>query len=515
MTLTGVATAADYQTALDGVTFSAGKENVGTGNASRTISWTVSDGVVSSATATTTVDIAWPAAPSLHNVPASTTYSYSAQPVTLAGGLTLSGGSTTLNGGTVQITNGIFNGDGDILSIDTSGTNILWSASGDFLNLTGTDTLQDYEKVLETVTFELTNSDPTDNGADPTRTVTWTVTDPYGQSGTATETIDLTPCYCRGTLIEAARGQKKVEALQIGDKVRTASGKLRPIKWIGRRSYAGRFVLGRKDILPVCIKSGALADNVPARDLWVSPNHAMFLSGVLIEAKDLINGVSIVQAEAVESIEYFHIELETHDVIIAEGALAESFIDDDSRAMFHNAHDYDTLYAPEHAAPAHYCAPRLDEGYEVEAVRQRLALRSGLLRRSDAAELGALRGYVDRVRATGIAGWAQNTEAPEAPVCLDIFADGKLIGQVLANSYRNDLKAAGFGSGRHGFTFTPRAGLKFAPETVQVRRSLDGASLGRSKPADRDLAGNLAGNLASSLASDLPHVMPLRRAARG
>ncbi len=73
------------------------------------------------------------------------------------------------------------------------------------------------------------------------------------------------------------------------------------------------------------------------------------LDGVLIEAKDLINGVSIVQAEAVESVEYFHIELDSHDVIIAEGALSESFIDDDSRGMFHNAHDYDTLYAEEFA----------------------------------------------------------------------------------------------------------------------------------------------------------------------
>ena len=59
---------------------------------------------------------------------------------------------------------------------------------------------------------------------------------------------------------------------------------------------------------------------------------------MLIEAKDLINGVSIVQAERVEKVEYFHIELDSHDVIIAEGALSESFIDDDSRGMFHNAH---------------------------------------------------------------------------------------------------------------------------------------------------------------------------------
>jgi Hint domain len=191
-------------------------------------------------------------------------------------------------------------------------------------------------------------------------------------------TIDITPCYCPGTLIKTPRGETAVEKLKIGDKVMTMSGAARPIKWIGRRSYRGRFLRGRKEILPVCIKAGALADNVPRRDLWISPHHAMYLDGVLIEARDLINSVSIVQAAHVEHVEYFHIELDTHDVISAEGALAESFIDDDSRGMFHNAHEYGALYADEIQEPVRYCAPRLDEGYEVEAVRVRLAQRAGL-----------------------------------------------------------------------------------------------------------------------------------------
>ena len=190
------------------------------------------------------------------------------------------------------------------------------------------------------------------------------------------------------------------------------------------------------------------------------------LNGVLIEAKDLVNGVSIVQAKAVESIDYVHIELDSHDVIIAEGAPAETFIDDDSRAMFLNAHDYATLFDDESPAPAHYCAPRLDEGYEVEAVRQRLAQRAGLLDAAEAAQLGALRGYIDRIRSTSIAGWAQNADAPEAPVCLDIFANGKPIGRVLANIYREDLKAAGLGSGRHAFNFIRR---RPAPSLLPTR----------------------------------------------
>ena len=92
-----------------------------------------------------------------------------------------------------------------------------------------------------------------------------------------------TPCYCRGTLIRTACGEVAVENLRIGDRVMTASGALRPIKWIGRRSYGGRFIIGRKDILPVCIKAGALDDNVPERDLWISPHHAMYLDGVLVD----------------------------------------------------------------------------------------------------------------------------------------------------------------------------------------------------------------------------------------
>ena len=189
--------------------------------------------------------------------------------------------------------------------------------------------------------------------------------------------VNIAPCYCPGTLIKTQRGQKRVEKLKIGDKVMTASGMARRIKWIGRRSYGGRFVMGRKDILPVCIKAGALEDDVPKRDLWISPNHAMYLDGLLIEAKDLINGVSIAQAEWVEKVEYFHIELDTHDVIVAEGALSESFIDDDDRFMFQNAHEYRAIYPDAAAGPAQYCAPRVEDGYEVEAVRRRLALRAG------------------------------------------------------------------------------------------------------------------------------------------
>ena len=246
---------------------------------------------------------------------------------------------------------------------------------------------------------------------------------------------------------------------------------------------------GGLGVLPVCIKAGALGDNVPKRDLWISPHHAMYFEGenggMLIEAKDLVNGTSIVQAQSVEKVEYFHIELDTHDVIVAEGALSETFLDGDNRGIFHNAHEYDTLYSDAPSELVYYCALRIEEGYELEGVRRRIASRAG---QAADANLGALRGYVDATTATHIKGWAQNVDCTEMPVCLDVYVGSQLIGQALANRYRDDLAKAGLGGGRHSFVFRVPAGVTLTPETVEVRRSFDGAPLKRSASTRRKRA---------------------------
>lgn len=89
-----------------------------------------------------------------------------------------------------------------------------------------------------------------------------------------------------------------------------------------------------------------------------------------------------------------------------------------------------------------------------------------------------LRGYVDAVTGGRVAGWAQNPEYPEAPVCLDILSDGRLIGQILANHYRDDLERAGLGSGHHSFDFVMPAAVPAG--YIEVRRSLDQKPLARA-----------------------------------
>ncbi|MCB8877037.1 Hint domain-containing protein, partial [Acidisoma silvae] len=294
---------------------------------------------------------------------------------------------------------------------------------------------------------------------------------------------DVVACFLRGTHIATPDGERRVETLRIADLVTTASGQNAPIRWIGRRSYNGRFIRRNRDVLPIGIRAGALADGIPHRDLWVSPLHAMLIDGVLIPACELVNGMTVVRAEAMAEVEYFHIELARHDVLLAEGAASESFIDDDSRMMFHNAADYAALYPDAAPEPAIYCAPRVTDGFALEAIRHRLDVRAGL--RPD-TEAEPLLGYVEAVDSQHIVGWALNPSRAEVPVCLDILVDGQLIAQTLANDHRPDLVAAGYGRGNNGFCVTLPMTLMPVPRgKIDVRRSSDHAALPASSGTTR------------------------------
>ena len=189
------------------------------------------------------------------------------------------------------------------------------------------------------------------------------------------------PCYCRGTLILTDAGDRAVEDLAIGDRLINAAGAAREIRWIGRRSYAGRFLASNAAVRPIRFRAGSLGGGLPRRDLLVSPEHAMFLDAVLIPARCLVNGNAIVQERGFDRVDYYHVELDSHDIILAEGAPSESYLDDDSRGMFHNASEFAALY-PDVPRRRQFCALRVDEGYELEAIRQRLAMVAGTIRRA-------------------------------------------------------------------------------------------------------------------------------------
>ncbi len=179
-------------------------------------------------------------------------------------------------------------------------------------------------------------------------------------------------CYCRGVCVTTEDGERPVEDLAVGDHVITFSGHRRRIRWIGRRSYTGRLLAANPTLRPIRFCAGSLGDGLPRRDLRVSPEHSMFLDGILVPARCLVNGISIVQEHGLGRVDYFHVELDSHDVLLAEGAPSESFLDDNSRGMFHNAGEFAALY-PQAPISGGFCAPKVDEGYELEAIRRRLA----------------------------------------------------------------------------------------------------------------------------------------------
>jgi hypothetical protein len=143
-------------------------------------------------------------------------------------------------------------------------------------------------------------------------------------------TSQAMPCFARGTLIATPEGEKPVEKLRPGKQVITlVDGQEmipRTVKWLGHR----RIDLTRhprpETAAPVRIQRGAFADGMPHRDLMVSPDHAVFVDGVLICARQLVNGTTICQELYWTALDYYHVELDEHAILVAEGLPAESYL---------------------------------------------------------------------------------------------------------------------------------------------------------------------------------------------
>lgn len=308
-----------------------------------------------------------------------------------SGGTTIEGGSTLELGAVGAAGSGAisFSGTGDTLEIDgtTMPSNTIDMTPGNTIDLTGIA----YDSAPGTAILVGSQLQVTENGTTydlnlsgiPAGEFFHLASDhstAFGGLGGTDITENTTPCYCRGTLIRTPHGKRPVEELKIGDLVVTVSGEPKPIKWIGRRSYDGRFIRGNKDVLPIDIAAGALRRGVPARDLWVSPGHAFWLEDVLVPARLLVNGLTITQAESVERVDYFHLEFEGHEIIVAEGAAAESYVESHNRRGFHNADEFYALYPDDDRPSFAECAPRVTPEMPVlGTIRQKLFDRAEVL----------------------------------------------------------------------------------------------------------------------------------------
>jgi hypothetical protein len=209
---------------------------------------------------------------------------------------------------------------------------------------------------------------------------TWfadTATD--GAGGTYVFLSD-TVCFMPGTRILTPEGEVAVEMLKRGDLVTTADGASKPIRWVGRQTVSRLFADPLR-VLPIRIAQGALGETMPSRDLLVSPDHALLVDGVLIQAGALVNGASIVRESRVPPrFTYYHVELADHSLILAENTPAETFIDNIDRIAFDNWDEHEALADSAEIQLAEMSYPRAKAYRQVpRATRDRLARRAAAL----------------------------------------------------------------------------------------------------------------------------------------
>ncbi len=193
-------------------------------------------------------------------------------------------------------------------------------------------------------------------------------------------------CFLAGTRIATPAGEVAVEALAIGDLVLTADGRVAPVRWVGVQTVVTLFADPLRSF-PIRITAGALGQNLPVRDLLVSPDHALMLDGALVQAGALVNGTTIIREAAMpERFTYFHVELEDHALILAEGVPAETFLDTVTRRRFDNWADYEARYGDTGATISELPAPRIKSARQLpQALRARLAERATTLHVASAA----------------------------------------------------------------------------------------------------------------------------------
>ncbi|MCJ2033265.1 Hint domain-containing protein [Methylobacterium sp. J-068] len=187
-------------------------------------------------------------------------------------------------------------------------------------------------------------------------------------------------CYVAGTAIRITRDESArdvpVEELTVGDLALTASGETRPIRWLGHRTIDCTRHSEPRKVWPVRIAAHAFGPGKPARDLLVSPAHAIcvdLMGEVLIPAIRLVNGTTITQV-AVEHVTYWHVELDGHDILLAENLPAESYLDCGNRRFFasEGVTDFAALPDVRPEGPLPFCRPFYEEGAVVDFARARL-----------------------------------------------------------------------------------------------------------------------------------------------
>jgi hypothetical protein len=185
-------------------------------------------------------------------------------------------------------------------------------------------------------------------------------------------------CFAEGTRIATPSGLIAVERLSPGDVVLIAAGQDHAtVRWIGYRRVDCARHPRPENVWPICVRAGAFGARKPKRDLFLSPDHAVFVDGVLIPVKYLINDTSVARVP-IEHVVYYNVEVPQHSILLAEGLPVESYLDIGDRSDFLNSDGPVTLY-PDFASriwEAAGYAPLLVTGAKLDAIRRSVNARA-------------------------------------------------------------------------------------------------------------------------------------------
>jgi hypothetical protein len=292
---------------------------------------------------------------------------------------------TVLEGGTVDISNGgivdlvagaasavieFTDATGTLQLGDPAGVTVAGFTAGDVIDLTGVT----YDSGHMTATYAAGELNVYDAGSlVASVAMTGVAGDAFRAEDDGTGDTKIV-CFVAGTRILTDHGEVAVEKLRVGDRVRTLSGHgdaLQPIKWIGRRRIDAARHPRPDKAFPIRIRKDAFARDLPRRDLLVSPGHALLVDGRLVAAWHLVNGATIVQDRGRPTVEYYHVELARHDVLVAEGLPAESYRDCGNRGFFDNSDVPIVLHGEPDAGLAELCR----SGPELAAIKAGLLAR--------------------------------------------------------------------------------------------------------------------------------------------
>ena len=273
--------------------------------------------------------------------------------------------------------------------------------------------------------------------------------------------INIVPCFVAGTLIASPGEPTLVEDIKVGQRVLTRSGAARRVVWIGSTTVTESMLRTEPHLRPVRIVREALGPGIPHRDLLLSPQHAILVSSALgthlVPCIALVDGHGIVREDPNSPVAYHHFQLESHDVVSAEGAWAETYLAIASAAAVRL--DRSTGRARSNGVTY---KERLESGWGVQMLRREylgrddnrpLLVTNKAPKPQEATWLGNFERVHVQQHALILEGWIRHPESQDA-LELNVFHDGVLRRRAVANMWRSDLDLAHHAGGRCAFATT-------------------------------------------------------------